>query len=198
MPNSGHRELGERERRAGVDLAQHVRVLRAEEEVRVPDHRQRVRLDAPAPHGGRYGLAVSYLLAVIGTQETRRADVPQILAEHRARRLYWDAKPRRQLAAGSRLVAKVAGVSEVWMTGRLLSAEPDPTQPNPFDPERWPYGYEVEWDAPAPRGIPAADVLGPHARARQLQKIARKDFLRCYRALYGEDPPRQDQAATVD
>ena len=140
---------------------------------------------------------MSYLLAVIGTQETRREEVAEILSEHRARRLYWDAKPRRQLAAGSRVVAKVAGVSEVWMTGRLMSPEPDPTRPNPFDPDRWPYGYEVEWDAPAVRGIPAREVLGPHAAARQLQRIGRHDFLRCYRALYGEDPPRQDRPPQV-
>jgi hypothetical protein len=137
---------------------------------------------------------MSYLLAVIGTQETRREQVPDILREHRARGLYWDARPRRQLAAGARLVAKIAGVSEIWMTGTLVSPEPDPTRPNPFDPERWPYGYEVSWDEPADEGIPAADVLGDHARARQLQKISREDFVRCYRALYGSDPPRQGAA----
>ena len=107
--------------------------------------------------------------------------------------MHWEATPRRRLAGGSRIVGKVAGLSEIWMTGTLRSTEPDPSRPNPFDPRRWPYGYDVDWDEPADAGVPVRDVLGARgASARAMMSISREDFVRCYRALHGTDPPRQD------
>ena len=83
-------------------------------------------------------------------------------------------------------------MSELWIVGTLRSTEPDPSRPNPFDPERWPYGYDVDWQEAAAEGVSVRDVLGERgARARALMTITRDEFVRSYRALYGTEPPRQ-------
>jgi len=101
---------------------------------------------------------VSYLLAVIGTQDTVREEISGVIRDHLESGKIWQARPGRRLASGSRLVAKMAGVSELWMTGTLLSTE-ERFDPNPHDPERWPYSYDVGWDPPPARGVAVRETL---------------------------------------
>jgi hypothetical protein len=128
------------------------------------------------------------LLAVLGTRHTRAHEVLGILDFHRSRGRFWtpQAIHEGRIQAGDPVVAKVAGVSELWMTGTLRSGEIS-DDPHPGQPERWRYSYAVTWDAPAPAGIPAVEVLGNKGRfAQTLVSLTSEEFSRARRALYGE------------
>jgi hypothetical protein len=129
------------------------------------------------------------LLAVLGTRHTRAAAVAEILDFHRERGRFWTPRPihRNRIEVGDRVVAKVAGVSELWMTGKLRSSEVA-DDPHPRRPDRWRFSYAVAWDVPAPWGVPAAEVLGDKGRfAQTLVSLTAEEFSRARHFLYGED-----------
>jgi hypothetical protein len=126
-----------------------------------------------------------YLLVVMGDKSARAWDVAGILAGHREHGRYWTSKRYRLPRRGARVVAKVAGVSELWMTGVFESGEPE-RDPNPYAPDRWRLAYPVAWDEPAATGVPVRDVLGPKGvHAHQMIRLTEEEYRAAEQALYG-------------
>lgn len=124
-------------------------------------------------------------LVVTGEGSTTREDVAGVLAYHRSRGRTWFDRRPRPVPAGTRVAAKVAGVSELWMTGTVRTGEPylDPDGPNP---RRWPWAMNIDWNEPAERGIPIGDVYGTtgvYARG-MLITIDPDEFAASERRLY--------------
>jgi hypothetical protein len=125
------------------------------------------------------------VLMVLGGKDTRPERVATILAIHREHGRYWSSRPYRFPRAGDGVVAKVAGVSELWMTGVVKDGKAR-HEPHPGVPDRWAWAYLVDWDPPARTGLPVRDVLGPNAvHAHQMVRLSRDDFDTARRALYG-------------
>lgn len=124
-------------------------------------------------------------LVVIGGRYTTREQVPGVLNYHRQLGRCWFRRHPRPLPAGTRVAAKVAGVSEVWMLGIVRTGEPyrDPDGP---EPDRWPWAMDIDWDPPAERGIPVAELFGStgvHAR-EGLVGVPREEVAEAVRRLY--------------
>jgi len=125
------------------------------------------------------------LLVVMGGSGTRPRDVPRILAVHREQGRWWSSRRFRIAAAGAPVVAKVAGVKELWITGVVEDGTPLQER-HPEHPDLFRYAYRVAWAEPARRGVPVASVLGEGAvRARQMIRLSREDHDAAYEALHG-------------
>ena len=85
----------------------------------------------------------------------------------------------------------MAGVGMVALTGVLDCLAPD-YDPLEADGQRWDWRYDVRWDVRPPHVVSVAELGVPFDRSiRSAQGITREDFDRAYRALHGQEPPRQ-------
>lgn len=136
-----------------------------------------------------YPPVVSFLVALIGTRSTSREEIDAVLEYHlRERPAFWSATKHDRWAKGTRVVAKMAGVGLIVLTGTLDCLGPvyDPLE---VAGQTWDWRYDMRWDARPPRVVPVSELGLPFARPiRSAQGIKREDFNRAYSALHGHEP----------
>lgn len=133
---------------------------------------------------------MTYLLAVIGTRETTEDEVEAVVEHHLRHPAFWSSTKHDAWARGSRVVAKVAGVRQLVLTGTLDCTAPahDPLE---ADGQVWEWRYAMRWDERPPHVVAAHDLGTPFVQVRQAKKISATDFERAFRALHGRSPTRQ-------
>ncbi|MGA9313069.1 MAG: hypothetical protein WBV77_00410 [Solirubrobacteraceae bacterium] len=132
---------------------------------------------------------MSFLVALIGTRDTTTDDIDAVLDYHlRQRPAFWSGAKHDRWAQGTRVVAKMAGVGLVVLTGTLDCLGPvyDPLERHG---QTWDWRYDIRWDARPPQGVPVSELGLPFARSiRSAQGITREEFDRAYSALHGRGP----------
>lgn len=135
---------------------------------------------------------MSHLLALIGTRNSTNRDIDRIIDFHLAERpAFWSGKQHSHWARGSRVVAKIAGVGVIALTGTLECLQPE-HDPLIVEDQRWDWRYDMNWDDRPPRVVPVSELGAPFDRPiRSAQRIGRDDFRRAYTALHGSEPISQ-------
>lgn len=138
-----------------------------------------------------YSRRVTYLLAPIGTRETTEDEIDGVVEHHLRHPAFWSNVKHDAWARGSRVVAKMAGVGLVVLTGTLDCTAPahDPLQAGG---QVWEWRYAMRWDERPPRTVTVVELGAPFDQAtRSARRISAGNFDRAFRALHGHDPTRQ-------